>query len=470
MTLLRDLAGLVPGIALPWIAGTLFVVALDRRADGPRWLHGAGYGYVLGAFAATALMRALSAVGVHWNVPVLALPMLALAALLAWSTRRSLQPGSVRARCSSAVRAIATLPAWPRGVFLACLALVAIRIAGLALEVAWRPLLAWDSWTQWATKARVWFEFRWMAPFVSQQEWLASGDPMRFVDMHSYYPATVPLLQTWTGIFLGRWDESLMNAPWVVVVVALGIAFYAQLRRAGESAPRAMLGTYLLLSLPLLDIHVALAGTADIFIAVTYGLAAISLWHWARTRDRSDLALAVAMALIAMTIKVEGLLWALTLVPPAIVAVNRRLGLALVAALVAAALLFLALGPEELPLFGYVLRTRFTNVTLPLAQHLFVMDNWHLLWYAAAALIVLRYRRALAPDVLPMTVTMLAACGLVLVVFYFSSAAGGVDDESLVNRMLLQVVPALAFYVALLLRPIDAARRSSQLQANAADA
>jgi hypothetical protein len=98
-----------------------------------------------------------------------------------------------------------------------------------------------------------------------------------------------------------------------------------------------------------------------------------------------------------------------------------------------------------------VLRTEFTDVSLPLAQHLFIMDNWHLLWYGAIAVIVLRHRRLLQPDMAPMTVTMLGAVGFIAVVYYFSSASGGVDNESLVNRLPLHMVPALVFYLLLLL-------------------
>ena len=50
-----------------------------------------------------------------------------------------------------------------------------------------------------------------------------------------------------------------------------------------------------------------------------------------------------------------------------------------------------------------------------------------------------------------MTVTMLAAFAFVGVVYYFSSAGGGVVDESLVNRLPLQLTPALLFYLFLLL-------------------
>jgi glucan phosphoethanolaminetransferase (alkaline phosphatase superfamily) len=99
---------------------------------------------------------------------------------------------------------------------------------------------------------------------------------------------------------------------------------------------------------------------------------------------------------------------------------------------------------------GYVMRTHFENVSLPLYQHMFLMDNWHLLWYAAIAVIAFNWRRLLQANVAPATVTVLAALGLVVVVFFYSTAAGGVDEESLLNRFLLHLVPALSFYLVLI--------------------
>ncbi len=101
------------------------------------------------------------------------------------------------------------------------------------------------------------------------------------------------------------------------------------------------------------------------------------------------------------------------------------------------------------------------------------MDNWHLLWYAAVAVVALRWRRrscarARADDGDPRRRARPRP-----VVVFFSSASGGVDDESLVNRLPLQMVVALAFYLALLLRARARrgdTRRSSQPQAYAADA
>ncbi|TMG84320.1 MAG: hypothetical protein E6H78_10185 [Betaproteobacteria bacterium] len=47
---------------------------------------------------------------------------------------------------------------------------------------------------------------------------------------------------------------------------------------------------------------------------------------------------------------------------------------------------------------------------------------------------------------------MLASAGFVLAVYFFSGATAGVAQENLVNRFLLHTVPALAFYLMLILR------------------
>lgn len=459
-------AGALASVALPWLAGTLAVLALAwGRPVSPA--YAIGYGYLAGAFAVTLAMRAFDIAGIRWSALPLGALLLLVCAALGWSERHALKAGirpAADIRLRDAERPLRLL-GW------VCLALVVVRLGGLALEVLWRPLLPWDAWAQWATKARVWYEYRSLAPFVSAPEWLRSDSAMRFVDMHSHYPGTVPLLQVWTNLWLGHWNESLMNLPWIATGVALALAFHAQLRRAGAGPVYALVCTYLLVSLPFLDVHLAIAGVADIFVAASYALAAMSLWHWAATREPADLALGIAMAIVCASVKVEGVLWAATLLPGVLVAWRRRLGMSLIVAAVAAAIIYLLFGPAKLRLLGYVLETRFHNVSLPLLQHMFVMDNWHLLWYVAVATLAFHARRLFAPQFAPMTATMLAAWGFVFVVFFFSSASGGVDDETLVNRLPFHFVPALAYYLAVLwLSPTGARKDGAAAPATAQSA
>ena len=444
-----ELIGVTASVALPWLAGSCCMLALQRLAEQRDLVLAAGYGYLLGALATSLGMRALDVIGVRWTVPLVALQLVALAVAACGLARlRSLPPLRERWRASRA--RVAGLPAAQRLLFVACLVLIVVRLFGLGLELAWRPLLPWDAWAQWATKARVWYEYGRIAAFVDPATWLASGSAVQFVDAHSDYPATVPLLQVWTALCLGRWDESLINVPWLAILSALGLAFYAQLRRIGIDTAQAMLFTYLLLSMPFIDLHVAVAGYVDIFLAAAYGMAAMALWQWARMRGRTDALLAVLCALACIAIKKEGVVWALTLLPPVLVTINRRVGLGVVALLGVAMLSYLLFGPGELLVLGYTLRTEFTNVSRPVFEHFFQMDNWHLLWYLTIAVIALRWRAAFSAAAAPMTVTMLGGFAFVFVVFFYSSAAFGVADETLVNRLPLHMVPALAFYLVLL--------------------
>ncbi|MGH8713339.1 MAG: hypothetical protein ACREYB_04950 [Casimicrobiaceae bacterium] len=448
---MHDLIDVAASVALPWLAGTCCAFTLQRGPGRRDLVLAAGYGYLLGALATTLAMRALDAVAVRWTVPLIAVQLVVLAAAACGlSGLRS--ASSLLERWRQCRGRFVALPVPQRVLFWACLALVVVRLCSIALELAWRPLLPWDAWAQWATKARVWYAYRSIAAFVDPLQWLKSGGAMQFVDAHPEYPGTVPLLQAWTALCLGRWDESLINAPWLAMLTALGLAFYAQLRRSGVGAAQAMLFGYLLLSIPFLDLHVAVAGYADIFVAAAYGMAAMALWQWIRTRERADAILALIGALACVVMKKEGVLWALTLLPPVLVAIDRRLGLRMVALLGAGLLLYLLFGPSELRVLGYTVWTEFSNVSWPVVQHLFEMDNWHLFWYLVLLVIVLRRQALFTAASAAITVTMLGAFAFVFVVFFYSSAAGGVEDESLVNRLPLHLVPALAFYLVLMWR------------------
>ena len=176
----------------------------------------------------------------------------------------------------------ATLVAWR-----ALLAWIALRFLLLGMEVSWQPLYPWDAWTQWATKARVWFELGRIVPFAGSDAWFAAGGAAYF-DAAPGNPPTVPLLQVWACIALGRWDDALMNWPWWQIAVALALAVYGALRALDMSALAALVVTFFVASLPLANVHVALAGYADLPLAACYTCAVLALLRWIATRDPRD--------------------------------------------------------------------------------------------------------------------------------------------------------------------------------------
>lgn len=438
-----EIPGLLAALFLPWLLGVVWLRARWLKADEIVWPTLLGYGYLAGALGTTLVIRLLDASGIRLGFLNIALALVLLIALGIWAGRGMAWRGL---HIGSDWRALA---GWHKAAFAGLLGLVAVRLGGLGLEIIWQPLFPWDAWSQWATKARVWFELGHLAPFVPPGPWMQGGGV--YYDQAPHYPPAIPLLQVWTSIGLGRWDDALMSLPWLMGAIALAMAFYGQARQWRIAPLFAMMFTYFLLSLPLLDAHIALAGNADLFMGAAYGLAAFAFFHWARSRDIWQGAMAILLGAGCALIKQPGIGWALTLLPAFLVAIAPRAGLissAMLGVLGLAALTFF--GQDGFSLLGYSLKLTFTPVWVPLWDNLATLDNWHLLFYLAAAALLLFVPRLFAPTYRAMTVLVVAAVVFVLATFFFTHISAWVEDYTVVNRALLHLVPMLMFYLMVL--------------------
>lgn len=461
-----DLLALVLGLALPWALGFAVLLALGwpkpaEASPGVAFAgHSAlriGYGYYLGTLLLTAWMRALSAVGVGFGWLSIGAPVLvaAVALFVLGSRGKGVSAAAVRDAVAALVRP--PLPRWQQIAWLTLLAWLAFRLASLAVEVAWRPLYPWEAWTQWATKARVWYELRRMAPFVSADVWLA-GNTGAYFDASPAAPATVPLLQVWSSIALGRWDDSAMNWPWPLLLVALALATYGALRDAALPPLGALLGAYLVASLPLLDTQVALAGYPDLMLSGVYTLAALAFHRWTLWRDRRDGALALLLALALPLIETSGVVWALTLVPGVVVALLPRRGLKLVALTFGvAALVLLGVARFTPTLLGYRLHLEYQSPWRSLAEAYLLLGNWHLLWYGAIALAIVGARRLVRPPLAPLATVVASGLALLFVGVAFSNdMSAWFADFAAINRATLHLAPLLTCLGVLLWRELSA--------------
>ncbi len=280
-------------LALPVLLGGLWLHQVVPVHSAGRMALVWGNGALLGLLLIPQFMRGLDALGIPLTFQATA----SLAgALIALALVTQLIRGRRARLIPAPARYVSAIPAAHRILFAFLLLLVVVRVTSLGLEILWRPLFPWDATMHWATKARVWFEHNSIVPFVTKDAWLELGGAGVFTDRHPDYPMTVPLLQVWMNLALGHWDESLMNLPWLLCLVALGGAFYGQLRVASVGPVIAMAFVYLLLSLPLLNIHVALAGYADLFLGAAYCGALMAFHNWVSTGQRWQAALALVFA------------------------------------------------------------------------------------------------------------------------------------------------------------------------------
>ena len=435
------------GILLPWLTGVAWLRYRWRGAlEGALalWL---GYGYVLGFVLTTLLLRGFDAVGLPLTFSATALTLAGSAGLGLFATRnvpwrhRGEESGLGRERSDDKAKAV----------FAILILLLFVRYTGLGLELALRPTFAWDTWASWAPKARVWYELRALVPFVDWSAWLQQGPGGAYTIAAHHYPPTVPLIQVWMSLALGRWDDSLMNLPWLFCAVALGLGFYGQARVWGVRPLPSLVAVYFLLSVPLLNTQVALAGSADLWLAAVYGLAAMAFLQWCRTRELRQALLALALAAACALIKVPGLMWMLTFVP-AFVAATCRVPKKLLTAggLVAgASVIGLAIsGPHvSLPYLGRYELGFHPDVFGVFTDVFFSLATWHLFWYLWFAIVVVTMPALVVSQPVFRAMAILVATAFVFVpgVYVFTSLAEFAIDYTQINRACLHMAPMLAF-------------------------
>ncbi len=432
------------GVGLPWLLGLVWLRVRWSRGPEGGWPLVLGYGYVIGILATTLLLRFLDALLLPLSFWPTATMLTVLICTGLWLTRDIPWRGwgEERFEWGSLVE---------KGGFVALATVLAVRYASLGLEVVWRPLYAWDAWATWAPKARVWFEVHELVPFVDWSTWLERGPGEAYTLAAYYYPPTVPLTQVWMSLTLGRWDESLMNLPWLVCAVALGLGLYGQARAWGVTPLPALVAVYLLLSLPLVNTHVALAGNADLWLAAVYGLAAMAFFQWCRTGDRRQGLLALGLAVACSQIKAPGVVWALTFVPALAVKrmqVSTRAFLALIGLFGVALMFLLVAGPGNvsLPHLEGIEIAFHPEVLGALVESYFSLATWHLFWYVWVVIFLITMPR-LFDQLLFRTIAALVVTGFVFLggVYFFTSFAEFALDFTQLNRATLHMVPMLAF-------------------------
>ncbi|HPG94238.1 MAG TPA: hypothetical protein PLR28_06765 [Dokdonella sp.] len=451
---------------LPWFAGTGICLAVGGGVRDRGGLAGAaGSGFLLGLFLAAGI-SCLVASSDTANAFSRAAPWLAAIAMLAWLAavvfRGSVFPALLPAPMHMGRRLI-----W----WILLLAIF-LRLDVLFDEALLRPTFPWDAWSAWAVKPKSWFLLGHHVPYESMQQWLApSATEIRTAGVWNY-PELLAWVQIWFASAAGGWNEPLINAAWTGVLGALGLASYGHWRVLGIRPGLAMLLTYGLLSLPLLDAHAALAGYADLWLAAVFGMAVLSWLRWLQRREAGQLLLALVFAGCMPLIKLEGAVWLLAF--SVILVLNllpRRWRWMLVAVVGGLACIGIALGGFPLPVIGLGwVHMAWAKVDIPLLgtldlywrpvgsemlSVLFTLPNWHLLWYVLPLVVVLRRRVLVAERAAGLVGLLLLACASFLfVLFFFTDASAWAENFTSSNRLILHLVPVVFSLLALLLADV----------------
>lgn len=448
---------------LPWLLGVVWLRCRWNPASEGALAMVLGYGYLIGILVTILTMLAIDAVGLSQDFLTILTILTVLTVVGYWFSRdipwRNWGGGLITLGWRGQ-------PTWQKVICGFLLALIAVRLTGVALEIVWRPLYPWDAWMNWAPKTKVWFEHKELVPFVDPNTWL-NDQTREFYTIDAWrYPPAIPLIQLWMALAIGRWEESFINLPWLFCGMALGLAFYGQARIWGIPALAALIFTYFLLSMPFTGTHIALAGYAELWLSTTYLLAVMAFFHWLRTGDRRQGVLALLLASSLVLIKVPGIVWALTFIPALLVALlPRRILVGSAIAVSIMAMTWFLSGGFEVKISGLG-RFVFTTETIAipyigsysiqyhpgvweaLAQNLFILDNWHLLGYLTVIAFLVALPLIFRDRVLLAMATLIVA-GLAFlgIVFFFTHRAAWIIDYTTTNRAIFHMMPVLAYFV-----------------------
>jgi hypothetical protein len=461
---------LYTGTLLPWLGGTFWLMFADARfgrAAPPNRFRQLGYGFFIGyaiLFMAVLGSRHLTG-GVSWPALMAFLSLFALAGAVA--ARLGRKPEAPASALPSGSLPVA------KPLLVIAIALMAIHLVFIAVEIFTEPLYPWDAWLVWIYRAKAWYLSGGMHAMVNASEW-AGADAANVYTMHAWqYPLFASVVPYWAALSLGRWSETLINLPVLFAGLAMGMALYGQCREQGLSIPASLVACYIFFSIPIIGTHLALAGYADIWMAGFAGLGFVAVMRGITpghdgAPEVLQTLLGLLMILFSAWVKNEGVVWLLAAAAMIILATCRaRVPLLIVAATVVVAVLAYTLGISHLDLpligtFGLVdgrllipfignFRLEAHDVSRVYWDNFFTMGSWNLFWLAVAGGLV---AGALFLKRMPGRHARRTALSLILVFIAVQWFIFGFTDQGLwaskytaINRLPIHFVPALLFAV-----------------------
>lgn len=414
----------------------------------------AGAGFALGAAIATALVQLLGTLGLGLRICTMVCVCLGVLAGWAMVWFSGLSGTS-----------FAALGPWRElardRLSLLMIFLIAANLLGALLNNLIRPVFPWDAFTTWLYRSKAWALNDQITTMAFVPDWLAAGGESGYAIYAHHYPTMLSVLAAMASSLSGGWDPAAASALWTFAGVALALGVYGCYRWQGLSPRSCVLASFLVVSAPLLIMHMSLAGYGDSWMALYSGLGLALLLAGRTGRHKTAMIIGVLLLLLGTQIKIEGWIWlGVGLGFLLMDAFRLRFGELWLAGLlaIAAGLLWvkgitgLDLGPggqwgifdgalRAGPLGGFALRPY-----NPLGDYwdaLYQDSNFGLLpLLYTLGLIVLVVRRS------PQRVAHLLMTGLIvatqLVIFSLSSFSEYAETGTAINRLVIHFLPVFA--------------------------
>jgi hypothetical protein len=470
-----DLLSLYAGLLLPWICGAVWLIFVERYIQPsitPNLFRQIGYGFFLGyagLFIAIMICH-LTMAAVYWPGIMVFLLLIALTgSFMIWRT-----PVSNTAIATHPTQSNSQNRSLAMKLLLAVLLLwTGIHLLIYTIDVYTQPVYPWDAWLAWVYRAKAWFLAGGITPVVSAADWASSGSTATYtIDawMYPIFPSIVPF---WAALSLGHWSETLVNVPVLFAGLAIGMALYGQCREFGLGLLSSVVCIYLLYSIPLLGIHIGLAGYADIWMAGFTGLGFVALIRALALRLTPgstgyglQITLAFMFLVFSIFVKNEGAVWLmLGLILLMFLSYRARVPIMISVCIAMLLLIGFALGITQIDLpwigplglqDGRLMIPFIGNFALEIHSiwysyltNFFSLGSWNLFWVLVLTALILAI-----PSNANLVAQKVQRIGLTFIVLFLATQffIFGLTDQGIwadaftaINRLPLHFVPALLF-------------------------
>lgn len=341
---------------------------------------------------------------------------------------------------------------------LATLVIVALHFYYIVRQNQSLPLTPWDAWNGWIAKAKIWYFHGINENLVNRVNWLVTDG--NFTNPTAHYPDALPLLYVFNSGFFG-WQETSLNAIYPAMFVAFLLAFFGHLKQLTDGS-FALIAVLILATVPFINVHVALSGYADIWIAALLVLILLNAQHFLSRPDFWVFMKILSLLLTLVMFKLESWVWlsifvltfGLCLVNP----LKRKWLYFLIISVSIVWYLFsgfsinmpfgeLVISPSliKIPALGsYGLA--FVNTTSAWLEALFFSKNWGFLWYTIPFVIVMCFKLKDKNSVVLPALYLLFTVFFLYVLFYMTYASVFANDFTSSNRIVLHIVPLYIYF------------------------
>ncbi len=264
-----QLAFFLFALLMPWLLGFAAIKPFLKQRYG-YMAFALGAGYVLGWFVTTLILRIYDYFQRPFDMTetviiecIIALPLL-----------------FIKARhCSIEEQRLEKAPSNLIYIFATLLVLLLLYRWGLAaVDLFSKPVYPWDGWSTWSAKAKVFYYSQEIPPLATGYVpfWQFTDTEMQTASdvRHPYF---IPLVQTYSAMAWGNWDDSIVNWPWLGASIAMVLVVFGGLRYLGMKLLPSLLTAYAVVSLPVWDTHISLGCYADIWVGFVLLVATFSL-------------------------------------------------------------------------------------------------------------------------------------------------------------------------------------------------